>query len=256
MSRGRLGQEQAQVKRVLALSLAVALAGCVTVSTSSIGTFAGVLPCGDCAGVLTELRLYAEQPSGRAARYELTETYLGALDGRGSIGTTGRWEALRGSAGDADATVVQLDLGRVGAVKNFARVGDDELRFLDRNKREILSNVPHSLHRVLDLPAATLLESDSGQTIEVERGQRVFVVLGVNRATGYDWALDTPASGPLTSLSSPVYVQEAAAYGADGTAMWFFGASGIGKQELVFQYRRPSEQARPAKTVKFTITVR
>jgi len=243
--------------RVLALPLAVALAGCVTVSTSSIGTFAGVLPCGDCAGVLTELRLYAEQPSGRAARYELTEVYLGAPDGRGSIGTTGRWASLRGSAGVGDAMLVRLDLGRVGAVKNFARTGDDELRMLDSNQREIPSNVPHSLHRVLELPAATLLESDSGRTIEVERGQRVFVVLGVNRGTGYDWVLDTPGSGPLTSLSSPVYVREAGAHGADGVAMWFFRASGIGRQELVFQYRRPTERITPpVKTVKYTVGAR
>ena len=213
--------------------------------------------CGDCAGVLTELRLYAEQPSGRAARYELTETYLGALDGRGSIATTGRWASLPGSAGDGDATRVQLDLGRVGAVKNFGRIGDDELRMLDRNRREILSNVSHSLHRVLDLPAATLLESDSGRTIEVERGQRVFVVLGANRGTGYDWALEAPRPGPLTSLGSPVYVRGPGAYGAAGAAMWFFRASGIGKQELLFQYRRPTERITPpVKTVSYTVSVR
>jgi copper homeostasis protein (lipoprotein) len=241
--------------RVLALAIAAALAGCVTITSSSIGTFAGVLPCADCAGTLTELRLFEEQPSGRAARYELTETRLGARDG-GSIGTTNRWAILRGSAGDGNATVVQLDLGRIDARKNFLRVGDDELRLLDRNLREILPNTLHSLFRVSELPPLTLLESDSGQTIEVERGQRVFVVLGANRATGYDWTLEGFGPGPLISLGGPVYAQEAATLGAGGTEIWFFAASRSGKQELAFMYRRPSEQVPPAKTVSYTIAVR
>jgi copper homeostasis protein (lipoprotein) len=234
-----------------------ALAGCVTITSSSIGTFAGVLPCADCAGILTELRLYAEQPSGRAARYELTETYLGAVDGRGSIGTAGRWATLRGSASDANATVIQIDLGRIDARKNFLRAGDDELRLLDRNLREILSNVPHSLLRVSELPARTLLENESGQTVEVERGQRVFVVLGANRATGYGWALDPPGGGSLTSLAAPVYVQEAAAPGGGGTEIWFFSARTEGRQELRFRYRRAFESGAAAvKTVSFTVSVR
>jgi copper homeostasis protein (lipoprotein) len=245
------------VNRTLALFLAATLAGCVTVTSHSIGTFAGVLPCADCAGILTELRLYEEQPSGRAARYELTETYLGAPDGSGSIGTTNRWTTLRGSAADRDATVVQLDLGRIDARKNFLRVGEDELRLLDRNQREVFAKVPHSLYRVSDLPAATLLESDSGQTIEVERGQRVFVVLGADRTTGYDWMLDVSGPGPLTSLGGPIYAQVAATPGAGGTEIWFFGASRSGKQELTFQYRRTSEPGGPAaRTVRYTVSIR
>jgi predicted secreted protein len=235
----------------------VALAGCVTITSSSIGTFAGVLPCADCAGILTELRLYAEQPSGRAAHYELTETYLGSRDGDRSIGTAGRWSTVRGSAGDKDATVIQIDLGPIDARRNFLRVGDDELRLLDRNLREIVSPVRRPLYRVSELPAATLLESDSGQTIDVEPGQRVFVVLGSNRATGYGWTLDPSGSGPLRSLGDPVYARGAASPGEGGTEIWLFRASGGGKQELNFQYRRPSERGvSVAKTLSYTVRVR
>ena len=239
------------MRRFLALSLAAALAGCVTISSSSIGTFAGVLPCADCSGILTELRLYAEQPSGRPARYELTETFLGSREG--SISRTGRWGTSRGSA--SDATVVQLDLGRPDMPRNLLRVGEDELRLLGGKLQEIVSTAPRTLYRVSDLPAATLTESDSGQTIEVEPRQRVFVVLGSDRATGYGWTL---ASGPgsLTRLGDPVYVQGAAPR-AGGTEIWLFRASGSGKQELSFQYRRLSEQGVPAaKTVSYTISVR
>ena len=242
--------------RILAPFLAAALAGCVTISSSLIGTYAGVLPCADCAGILTELRLYAEQPSGRAAHYELTETYLGSRDNDRSIGTAGRWATVRGSAGDKDATVIQIDLGRIDALRNFLRVGDDELRLLDRNRREVVSPVRRTLYRVSELPAATLLEGDSGQAIDVERGQRVFVVLGSDRATGYDWTLDASGPGPLASLGDPVYAGGAGAPGGGGTEIWMFRASGTGKQELTFRYRRPSERgASAAKTVSYTISV-
>jgi copper homeostasis protein (lipoprotein) len=245
------------VRRFPAFLAAAALAGCVTISSSSIGTFAGVLPCADCAGILTELRLYAEQPSGRAAHYELTETFLGSREGDRSIGTTGRWTTLRGSASDKDATVIQIDLGRIDALRNFLRTGDDELRLLDRNRREIISPARRSLYRVSELPAATLTESDSGQTIEVEPGQRVFVVLGANRTTGYDWTLDASGPGPLTSVSDAVYAQGAASLGGGGTEIWLFRASGRGRQELRFQYRRLLERDAPAaKTVSYAINVR
>lgn len=245
------------VKRILAFVVAAALAGCVTISSSLIGTYAGVLPCADCAGILTELRLYAEQPSGRAAHYELTETYLGSREGDRSIGTTGRWTTVRGSASDKDATVIQIDLGRIDALLNFLRIADDELRLLDRNRREIISPARRSLYRVSELPAATLTESDSGQTVEVEPGQRLFVVLGSNRATGYSWTLDPPSPGPLTSLGDPVYAQGAASLGGGGTEIWLFRASGAGKQELNFEYRRPAERNVPAaKTVSYTISAR
>jgi copper homeostasis protein (lipoprotein) len=244
------------VRRVPAL-LAFALSGCVTITSSSIGTFAGVLPCADCAGILTELRLFSEQPSGHPTRYELTETYLGARDGGGSLSTTNRWALLRGTASDADAAVVQLDLGRVDARKNFVRAGDDELRLIDRNLKEIPPALPHSLYRVSELPPASLLETDSGSSIEVERGRRVYVVLGANRTTGFDWTLDPFAPGPLTSMGGPIYAQAADLAGSGGTGMWFFRASQSGKQELRFHYLRGvGPTASVIKTVSFTVNVR
>jgi copper homeostasis protein (lipoprotein) len=242
--------------RIFALFLAAALAGCVTISSSQIGTFAGILPCADCAGILSELHLYAEQPSGRPTHYELTETYLGERDGNRSIGTTGRWTFVRGSAKDRDATVVQIDLGLIDALKNFLRIGDDELRLLDRNRGEIFSRAPHSLHRVSELPPVTLVEADSGQTIEVDPGQRVFVVLGANRTTGREWELETSGS-PLIRLGDPVYAQGATLLGGGGTTLWFFAAKAKGRQELRFDYRRPSQRDSPAaKTVSYTVSVR
>jgi predicted secreted protein len=156
---------------------------------------------------------------------------------------------------------VQLDLGRIDALKNFLRIGDDELRLLDRNRGEIFLNTPHSLYRVSELPPATLLEADSGRTIEVDPGQRVFVVLGANRTTGHEWVfemlVEKSAPGVLTRLGDPVYAQGASPLGGGGTTLWFFAAKAKGKQELRFEYRRPSQRDSPAaKTVSYTVSVR
>jgi copper homeostasis protein (lipoprotein) len=243
------------VGRALALSLSAALAGCVTIAPSSFGTFAGVMPCADCAGILTELHLYTMQ--GRPASYELMETYMGTRDGDRSIGTTGRWATVSGSADDGSATVVQLDLGGVSTRRNFLRVGEDELRRLDVNRKELPSTGPHSLHRVSELPPVTLVEADSGRTIDVERGQRVYVALGANRTAGYAWTLEASGTALLVSLGNPIYAQSADIAGSGGTSMWFFGALRAGKQDFVFRYRRPWEQgAPPLKTVTFAVTVR
>lgn len=243
------------MKRALALALAAALAGCVTIAPASLGTFAGVLPCADCAGILTELHLYTEQ--GRPRNYELMETYMGTREGDRSIGTAGRWTTLRGSASDPDATVVQVDLGRIDALRNFRRIGDDELRLLDRKLNDIVYPAPRSLYRVSDLPPVTFVETDAGRTVEVERGQRVFVVLAGNRTTGYDWAIDAFGPGVLASLGGPIYAQTADLAGAGGTAIWFFAAASGGRQDLRFHYRRSfGDGALAAKTVTFTVAVR
>jgi copper homeostasis protein (lipoprotein) len=245
------------MRRILALAVAATLTGCVTITSSSIGTFAGLMPCSDCAGILTELRLSAEQPSGRPTRYELTETFFGTRDGDRSIGTTGSWGTLRGSADDKDATVIQLDLGSVSTRRNFLRVGEDELRRLDINQREILSAAPHSLHRVTELPAVSLLETDSGRTFEVEPGQRIYVLLAANRTTGFGWMIEASGTGLLTTIGAPIFAQGAGPLGGGGTEMWFFAATLKGTQELRFHYRRPLEQGvPPAKTVTFTVVVR
>jgi NlpE N-terminal domain len=90
---------EAHMAVLLAAVLAAgALTGCTGLrdepleqdSTATLGTFAGVLPCADCAGIRTELTLFAEQPSGRPVRYELKHTYLGTRDGDRTFEKGGR----------------------------------------------------------------------------------------------------------------------------------------------------------------------
>jgi Predicted secreted protein len=226
-------------------------------------TYAGVLPCADCAGIRTEIKLYAEQPSGRPVRYELSQTYLKTRDGDRSVQSTGRWTILRGSASDRDATVYQLDYDRPGRAQNFLKVGDDELRQLDGQEREIASPAPHSLHRVStesSMHAVTLTESDAGRTIDVTRGDRIVIQLRGNRTTGYTWTLAAGDPDVLTSLGEPTYTPDAASadtVGAGGVETWSFRASRNGQVELRFDYRRPWEHDVPAtRTVLYTLNVK
>jgi copper homeostasis protein (lipoprotein) len=241
---------------IAALIALGALVGCAGPGSSALtsdsanllGTYTGLLPCADCAGIRADLRLYAE-------RYELRETYIGTRQGDRTAERTGRVKVVRGSASDKEATVYQLDAEGADARRYFVRAGDSELRLLDRERKELLSSAPHSLYH-----AITLAEGDSGKSIDVSQGERVVVRLGSNRSTGYRWSLLTSGTEALTRLAAGEYAQEVGADGkpgAGGSESWYFQASASGEEELRFEYRRPWEEHVPAaKSTKYTIRVR
>ncbi len=248
---------------VTALIVAGGLAGCAGPAGSPstpesgnlLGTYTGILPCADCGGIRTDLRLYADQPSGQATRYEARETYIGTREGDRTVDKAGRVKVVRGSASDKEAMVYQLETDRSDTLRNFVRASDNELRLLDREQKELVSSAPRSLYR-----AILLVESDSGRAIEVSPGERVVVRLGSNRTTGYRWSLLTSGSNALTSLAAAEYAGEAASDGKAGsgaTESWYFQASRSGQQELRFEYRRSWEVNVPAaKSTNYTIRVR
>jgi len=226
------------------------------------GRFAGVLPCADCAGIRTDLRLYAEQPSGLATRYEATEVYLATRDGDRTFERSGRWTIMRGSTDDRDATIYQLDVDKPGSQRNFLRLGDTALRLLDYEQRDIPSLTPHSLRRVPDdSPADTVIvtEQDTGRDIVVAEGRTVTIRLTSNRSTGFSWKLVSAASDVLSPTGDVRYAEARAgpgAVGVGGIESWTFRAVRSGQQRLRFEYQRPWENAPPARSVEYTITVR
>jgi predicted secreted protein len=232
-------------------------------STTTLGTFEGTLPCADCAGIRTKLTLYAEQPSGKPVRYELIETYLQTRDGDRVFTKSGRWTLLRGSASDNDAIVYQLDYDRPKTTRSFLKVGNDELRLLDRMQNEIATPAPHSLQRIQaesSMSEITLAEGDAGRPVAVARGQRLSIRLNSNPTTGYRWQLATAPGGVLTKLGEPRYTADASAanaVGGGGVEVWSFEASGSGEEKLVFEYRRPWERdVAAARTVSYPVKVR
>ena len=248
---------------VTTLIIASALAGCAgsggSPSTSDsanlLGTYTGLLPCADCAGLRTDLRLYSVHPGGEVSRYEMRETYIATRGGDRTSERTGRAKLVRGAASDKEARVYQLDAERGDARLYFLHATDNELRLLDHDKREIPSSVPRSLYR-----AIALAETDSGKAVEVSPGERVIVRLASNRTTGYRWSLLTSGNEALTRLAAGEYAQEVGAdgkAGAGGTESWYFQASASGEEELRFEYRRPWEENVPAaKSANYTVKVR
>jgi copper homeostasis protein (lipoprotein) len=74
------------------------------------GTYNGTMPCADCNGLETVLRLYAKGKFDTTyAFYVRTQTYRGAPHGDVTFSDRGEWTVLRGDATDPDATVYQLN---------------------------------------------------------------------------------------------------------------------------------------------------
>jgi copper homeostasis protein (lipoprotein) len=74
------------------------------------GVYKGTMPCADCSGLDTVLRLYAKGKFDTTyAFYVRTQTYRGAPHGDVTFADRGEWTVLRGDAADPDATVYQLN---------------------------------------------------------------------------------------------------------------------------------------------------
>jgi copper homeostasis protein (lipoprotein) len=75
-----------------------------------MGIYKGTLPCADCSGLDTELRLYAKGKYDTTyAFYVRTQTYRGPPHGDLTFSDRGDWTVLRGDAINPDATVYQLN---------------------------------------------------------------------------------------------------------------------------------------------------
>jgi len=74
------------------------------------GVYKGTLPCADCNGLETVLRLYAKGKFDYTyAFFVRTQTYIGAPHGDITISDRGEWTLLRGDATDDNASVYQLN---------------------------------------------------------------------------------------------------------------------------------------------------
>lgn len=102
-------------------------------------TFAGVLPCADCAGVAHTLTLRAD------GLYRLRRTYLGKPGE--PVADVGRWTA--------DWAGRQLLLGRGEATQRFTVVDGQTLRQLDRLGQPIRSAANLELRRTAQVDAIT-----------------------------------------------------------------------------------------------------
>ena len=84
--------------------------GHIDISDDDVDTYKGILPCGDCGGVETELILMHERGSGEGT-YIIKETLIDTIHGNRSTEERGSWTTLRGSAKDEDDVVIQIGEG-------------------------------------------------------------------------------------------------------------------------------------------------
>ena len=104
---------------------ASALSGADADATAIDATWQGVLPCADCDGIETRLRLVADD-EGR--RFELQEAYL-AADGGDRFEAQGEWTQASVEIGGTPTAVYGLDVD--GATRWFSLGHDGSLEQLE-----------------------------------------------------------------------------------------------------------------------------
>jgi inhibitor of cysteine peptidase len=106
--------------------------------------------------------------------------------------------------------------------------------------------------------AITVTEQDDGKSIELAKGQTLFVRLASNWTTGYQW-MPQGDPGPLELLKSDV-ARDALGekvVGVGGTQVLQYAAKSAGKAVLKLEYRRSWEKdVAAAKSFAVTVVVK
>ncbi len=111
-----------------------------------IAAYHGVLPCADCPGIDTAVRLFAAADGAEGhGQYLIRRTYQ---ERKSSYTEAGTWTLEKGTPGDASASVYVLKPKTGSGVTNFLRVGDDEIKQLDNDRKPFTGTVNFSLKRV------------------------------------------------------------------------------------------------------------
>jgi uncharacterized lipoprotein NlpE involved in copper resistance len=115
-----------------------------------LGVYKGTLPCADCEGLDTVLRLYAKAKFDTTyAFYIRTQTYRGAPHGDVVMTDRGNWAVLRGDATDENATVYQLNPDdEKNSDSLLLQDNGNALVLLDRDQKPIDSKLNLTLRRV------------------------------------------------------------------------------------------------------------
>jgi copper homeostasis protein (lipoprotein) len=116
-----------------------------------LAAYRGVLPCADCPGIDTTVRLFAD-PSGAEdhGRYVTRTSY----QERNTTNTeAGTWTLEKGTPNDAAASVYVLKPKTGNGATNFLVVGDNEIKQLDADRKPFAGTVNFTLKRIGAKPA-------------------------------------------------------------------------------------------------------
>ena len=126
----------ASIARLIAVAVLVAFFwGAAAQAATLLGEFEGVLPCADCSGLDTKLKLFESKAGAGKGSYRLSEDYTGKS--KKPFISTGRWETLKGTPKDPDATVYALDPDKPQKTQYYLKRPDGSLLTLDRERNEI-----------------------------------------------------------------------------------------------------------------------
>ena len=115
-----------------------------------LGIYKGTLPCADCEGLETTLRMYTKGKFDFTyAFYVRTQTYRGAPKGDVTFSDRGDWTLLRGDATDENATVYQLNPENEKGSESYLVQDDGKtLVMLDKEQKPIETTANLTLTRV------------------------------------------------------------------------------------------------------------
>jgi copper homeostasis protein (lipoprotein) len=111
-----------------------------------LAAYRGVLPCADCPGIDTTVRLFAD-PSGAEdhGRYVTRSSY----QERNTTNTeAGTWTLEKGTPNNASASVYVLKPKTGNGATNFLVVGDNEIKQLDADRKPFAGTVNFTLKRI------------------------------------------------------------------------------------------------------------
>jgi len=106
--------------------------------------YSGVLPCADCAGIQTELKL-ENSPEKIERSFELSETYLETKDGDRNYKTTGIYEVIYGLEDNPGAMAIRLLDENNAPFKSFLQEKSGQLTLLNQEEKPIQSKLNYSL---------------------------------------------------------------------------------------------------------------
>jgi len=111
-----------------------------------LAAYHGVLPCADCPGIDTTVRLFAAADGAEGhGQYLIRRSYQ---ERKSSYTEAGTWTLEKGTRDEASASVYVLKPKTGRGVTTFLRVGDDEIKQLDNDRKPFGGSVNFSLKRV------------------------------------------------------------------------------------------------------------
>jgi copper homeostasis protein (lipoprotein) len=110
-----------------------------------LATYHGVLPCADCPGIDTTVKLFGADAKATHGQYVIHHVYQ---ERKSSYDETGTWTLEKGTPADASASVYVLKPKTGSGVTNFLQVSNNVIKQLDNDRKPFAGSVNFSLKRV------------------------------------------------------------------------------------------------------------